>query len=208
MNSASPTSPGKSLRRLLPGAAVTLLITFSACGGESSPPQVRRGNQEIWSWAWQTATESQREAMADGEITFDEYEAAALRAVQCITERGDMRAEALYDADTKTYQLAMRMDYPPGSVDRSYIEKKVAEADECYREHWNGINDAWSAQNQPSEQELAAARSAFASCLRESGLEVPDSPGPGDLEPFLGTEEYLACARRIQAEFGLPGFGG
>ena len=182
-------------------AAVMILLTAS-CGSASMPPRAKSAEPNLWAWAWEAASPSQRRAMEDGEVTFAEYEAAALRAVQCINDIGDLAGEAVFDKSSNTYQVAARGRVGPDS------DKKRIQTDDCYKEHWNAINDAWGAQNQPSEKELADARTALAACLREAGLAIPDPASPADFAPHQSTAVFQTCAREVGEKFGLPNFGG
>jgi hypothetical protein len=196
---------------------LALIVAATACGSDRDPgpPRPKSGFEPLWAVAWEEASDSQREAMADGEVTFAEYEAAALRAVQCIDEiDGVVRGEARYSEHTRTYELGARYSLPPGeritidNMNESPYRERGEKTDACYREHWNGINNAWAAQNQPSEQELFAARQALAACLREAGIDVPDPASQEDFAGLERTESYFPCVERIEEEFGIPGFGG
>lgn len=187
-------------------------ILASACGSEtaSGPPTPKAGLEGLWNTAWEEASKSQREAMADGEVTFAEYEAAALRTVQCIDDiDGVVRGEARYNEHTRTYELGARYSLSPGeritidNMNESPYRERGEKTDACYREHWNGINNAWSAQSQPSEQQLNDATQALAQCLHDAGVEIPEAAGPEDL---AGTERhaaYVPCVERIEQEFGI-----
>lgn len=187
-------------------------VLTAACGREVNQPKPVSGNETLWNVGWEMADDEQREAMADGEVTFAEYEAAALRAVQCVDEiNGEIYGEARYDERTHTYQVAARQPPPAsGQIDlNSPDQVRMAKAtDACWKSHWNGINNAWAAQNQPTEQEMFDARQALAACLREAGIEVPDPASQEDFAGLERTESYFPCVKRIEQEFGIPGFGG
>jgi hypothetical protein len=182
----------------------TLLGAAVACDRNSAPDPTSRVDRHLWSTAWEQATESQRAALKDGELTFAEYEAAALRTVQCVNEKG-MAGEAIFRPASRTYEVGARWQ---STGDVALNEQNRQESDACYAEHWNGISQAWSAQNQPSEQTLQEARKALADCLREAGLELPEPPGDGDFAEHRASAAFPVCVRKTQEEFGLPNFGG
>jgi len=183
---------------------VVLSVFAPGCGADSVPEPRSSVDRNLWNTAWDEASESQRVALRDGELTFAEYETAALRAVQCIDDAG-MQGEANLEPKSRTYAIGARWQ---SSGDRESDEKKSAEADACYAEHWNGINQAWAAQNQPSEQELYDARQALAQCLRDAGLDVPAPATSEDLLAFRESGAYFACAQQAAEEYGIPNFGG
>ena len=185
--------------------AVTGMAVMSCTGPAEAPPP-QGANETLWDVAWSMATEEQREAMDDGVVTFAEYEAAALRVVQCIDEiGGDIHGEAPYNERTQRFELAARGRL---ASDPAEEERRTRETAACYEQYWNGINQAWGSQNQPTEQELHEARQAFAQCLRDAGVSVPD---PASQEDFAGLEQqeaFVPCAERIGEEYGIPYFGG
>jgi hypothetical protein len=183
-----------------------MCIALAACGGKPAAPPTPKVTVDanLWKAAWEIASDSQRPALEDGVVTFDEYEAAALRTVQCINE-GGMQGEAPFDEHTRVYVVGARWR---SSGSREGDQQKQAAVAACDAEHWNAISQAWSAQNQPTEQVLQQARSALGTCLRNAGLSVPDAPAPQDFEPYRKTEAFAACARQVQDEFGLPYFAG
>ena len=208
-DSTPPGRAGRILvgRALLPGIAVFIALVAVACGSAGDgPPRPRVAvDANLWRTAWEISTAPQREALKDGEVTFAEYEAAALRTVQCLNDNG-VTGEATYDVSTKTYSVAARWQSPTGR-EPSDLEKRAGNA-ACYAANWNGVNQAWSAQNQPSQQVLDQARAALAACLRDAGLDIPAQPRPDQLAAVQGYPAFLACSSRVGAEFGLANFGG
>jgi hypothetical protein len=180
-----------------------LMTVFYGCNRDSTPEPQVAVDPFMWKSAWDEASESQREALRDGKLTFEEYEAAAFRAVQCVNESGEMQGEAKLDGGT--YSVGARWK---SNGDRTRNERLRSESDACYREHWSGINQAWSAMNQPTETQLIAARAALAQCLREAGFELPDSPSTEDVQRHQSAEAFPRCLEKVQAESGIPNFGG
>jgi hypothetical protein len=182
-------------------------LLASACRGDGAqvPEPKQQVNRDLWERAWTMAVGSQRDALKDGELTFAEYEAAALRTAQCISAFGAMRGEAVLDPVAHSYAVGARWT---SNGDAETDRKLTKESDDCYQENWNGINQAWSAMNHPSETELNEARAALASCLREAGVEISSFPSVNELQSFRTEPSYFGCAKKVQEQFGIPYFGG
>lgn len=187
------------------GLVVALVAGVMGCSSQDPPEPVDTSDRNLWNTAWSEATSSQRAALQDGELTFPEYESAALRTVQCINDAGGMRGEAKFDRASSSYTLGARWE-SSGSTDDD--RRKQEESDACYAEHWNGINQAWAAANQPSEQELIDARAALGDCLRTAGIDIPSPPSEQDIQERRGTAGFFSCLTQVQEEFGIPNFGG
>ncbi|MCA9823842.1 MAG: hypothetical protein KC479_00250 [Dehalococcoidia bacterium] len=145
-------------------------------------------------------------------MSFSEYEAAALRTVACINEiGGGVYGEAKFNERTGEFELAARRDAQPGQrldprSDES--QRQRDETDECYREHWNGVHQAWAAQYAPSEEEINEARQALAQCLREAGVDIPDPASQQDFAGLETHEAFFPCVERISDEYGIANFAG
>ncbi len=197
-------------RYLVLCAIAAFSVLISACDGGSSsgdvPVPKASVDAMLWKYAWEIGSASQRAALADGELTFAEYEAAAMATVQCIDDAG-MQGEAKLDPKTGVYSLGARWqsDAVPDAAENG---KRQEATDACYKDHWNAINQAWSAARQPSEADLARARAALGACLRENGADVPENPSSDDFAPYRSMPAFITCAQRVQDEFGLAYFAG
>jgi hypothetical protein len=200
--------------RALPLAVLigALLVLAGSCGDDSTSPLSAQDvpepkvpvDRNLWRTAWEISNEAQREALRDGEVTFDEYEAAALKTAQCITDAG-MQGEAVLNTSTHTYEVAAR--YQSLGSYQADAERRAASA-ACGEEHWLGINQAWAAQHQPSEQTLEDARRALGACLREAGLDVPDGASAAEMALFRNAPAWGPCVQKVGAEYKLPNYGG
>jgi DNA-binding CsgD family transcriptional regulator len=185
------------------------VITYwnRGCAASACETWPRRGNRNLWYEAWRIASPSQRPALADGEVSFGEYEAAALATVACVDRAGGIRGEAVFDAGTQTYQVAARGEFGP-APDQTLMARLATETADCYAAHWGGVAQAWSAQLEPTNDSLDQARSLLGACLREAGLPAPASHPAAGLSQFRGTEPWTRCLRSVQDLAGLPGFDG
>jgi hypothetical protein len=129
---------------------LTLVVWLTACGDDDSIPQAQLPvDSNLWNAAWEIANDSQRRALRDGELSFAEYESAALRTAECLDEAG-VRGAARLEPSSQTYHLSARWQ---STGDPARDDALRAATDRCSEEHWDGINQAWLAQDQPSEQE-------------------------------------------------------
>ena len=193
------------MKRLVLTVVASVFFGY-ACGGSESPPSPQGPvDRPLWNTAWDISNETQRAALADGVLTFDEYEAAALAAVACVNAHG-MEGEAVFDAASSTYSVGARWQGVRGTPDD---DQKKRDSDECFATYWEGINQAWAAFHQPEEALLASARAALIACLERLGSEVPESTGPGEIQLLHGDPHFGTCLREVQRDFGLPPqFGG
>jgi hypothetical protein len=165
---------------------------------------VVRVDSNLWEAAWHEATAEQREALKDGELSFAEYEAAAAQTVQCMEDAG-LEGEAKLDQQSRSYAIGARWQ---SSGDRAADKEKETASDNCYAQFWNGVSQAWAAENQPTESVLNAARQALAQCLRDAGLDVPVAASSEDIAAVSHEASFAPCSQETSQEYGIPNFGG
>ncbi len=183
-----------------------LLVPFllvAACTGDAQDEPTPHGViSDVALEQFRSETDNPRhlEMLADGHISFAEYEEAVLAYVACATGRGiDVHVELRFQG--KHFEI--RATYPG---DRA--EELSALNDECFLREIGPIRPAWGLQNQPTEQELQQARAALAACLRDAGVDVPEDATSDDFANLPLTRTFAQCAERIGEEFGILGFGG
>ncbi|MGH2607782.1 MAG: hypothetical protein ACRDHF_01725 [Tepidiformaceae bacterium] len=147
--------------------------------------------------------ESQREALADGVVTYPEYEAAVRSTVACPEEAGLTILDQPHPDPSGT---TLRYSFAAG-LDLADAKRSNATHRACYVEHQAAIDMMWSAQNTPSEDVFAQARQSLTQCLREAlpDAAIPDGQVPDSVR---GSEAFLPCIAGVQKQYGLPGFGG
>ncbi|MEX1103998.1 MAG: hypothetical protein WED87_07095 [Dehalococcoidia bacterium] len=192
-----------ALAALLASASVAVLVGGQEAGGEEGHPQGADPGVIDAARTMLASTpvpESQREALADGVVTYVEYEAAVLATIACAEDAGLTIVEQPHpDPSGKTLRYGLSVGFD--------LERGSAIHRECYVEHLAAINILWSAQNTPSQEIFAEARRSLVECLSEA---LPGAITPGEQVPdwVRGSEAFLPCLEDIQREYGLPGFGG
>jgi hypothetical protein len=134
-------------------AALALTLALAACGGEDSEAQVA-------SLGGATTTTEEDDAASSEE---GEPEEALLAYARCMREHGVDVPDPQTDESGRT---EFRLVRPRGN------EKKFQEAQEACGEH---LENARPRNLDPEqEQEMREAMLAFAKCMREHGVDMPD----------------------------------
>lgn len=143
--------------------------------------------------------------LADGIVTFSEYEASVPRMAQCVKDAGARFRTADQPSLDWRGLYTYTVGWPVASPRPDCVERHV------------GILDlSWKELTAPSEQEESAAMDKLAQCMIDIGLaaEVPQGRRREDFDalgPTLSEEAralYVSCAQRIGEEFALPYFAG
>ena len=156
-------------------------------------------------------SEFQLALLEDGDLTFAEYEAAALSYKQCIEGAGYRLTNPFEMTGTGKYVFFY---VSSGTVDAAALPR-------CWDEHLNTVDKIWSihAGNLPEYQRIQEeARAAMATCIREGGVEdFPEQPGEFDYIPlfnethpkYSGDKDlYFSCRQRVADDYKLPAFFG
>jgi hypothetical protein len=142
-------------------AALALTLALAACGGEGSEAQVAALGGAT------TTTEDEAPSSEEGDP-----EEALLAYARCMREHGVDVPDPQVDGSGRA---TFRMLRPRGN------ERAFQEAEEACREHLERVRP----RNLDPEQqeELREAMLAFAQCMREHGVDIPDpefGEGGGD----------------------------
>jgi hypothetical protein len=138
-------------------AALALTLALAACGGEGADPQVASLGG--------ATTSAEQEGENDNGDDADEGnpEEALLAYARCMREHGVDVPDPQVDEDGRT---EFRLVRPRGN------EEKFQEAQEACGEH---LENARPRNLDPEqEQEIREAMLAFAKCMREHGVDMPD----------------------------------
>lgn len=152
------------------------------------------------------ASIDQQAALADREVTWEEYEAATWAAANCMQDAGlELRSTPTPDASGKmlVYGVALNGD--------AQLDRQMGEASrECMVHHSLFTDLVWQIQLSPSEQTLEAARDALGECLLESGVpeSMIDRQRLTSAIAHAPGRTYIDCANEVQRDFGIPNFGG
>jgi hypothetical protein len=167
-------------------------------------------------------SEEQQAIVADGVITFGEYEAAIFATVRCLKTAGfgvtdwpspDRREPA------EGPVLSRRGRYQYLADTHGQEGQAVAEAIEsCRTTHSDIVERLWADHVAPSQQEVQYARDLIASCLREEGVAAPTHPTgeelmrlafpPDGVATGPPREPYRSCAERAARETDIPRYLG
>lgn len=162
----------------------------------------------------------QSAVLADGVVSFSEYQAAVFAAVQCwkneglaVDGYGNIPGPVLTARGLYQY-----IQVPPTGMTKADQAAKIAK---CNIQYVSVLQPLWTDHVAPSQQDVQAARDALGACLREKGYEVPAHP---TREDFLGIvfpdgtpadgaqvefpPGFQGCATKIDDQFGMPGFRG
>mgnify|MGYP006915173715 CR=1 FL=1 len=159
-------------------------------------------------------SEAVKKKIADGVITFTEYESAVLSMLSCVEDAGAsirQRDPVLSSRGLYTWGISWQ-------ISKGDLSDKVFA---CEQRELGIIDLLWKEHVAPSEQEVQQAMQEMAACLSSSGLGTlvpPNSPQPRDFQAIPRTlagagrdddiPRYVSCARQVQDTFGLIGFIG
>ncbi len=180
-----------------------VLFAVLACTGDAQDEPDQHGvisDAALEQFRSETDNPRHHEMLADGVVSFAEYEEVLLAYAACTADIGvEVRLTLRYQG--KFFEILTNI---PGDAAPEVFEQD----DECYWREVGPINQLWGLQNQPTEQEIQQARAALAACLRDSGIEVPEDATSDDFANLPPSRSFVLCAERIGEEFGIPGFGG
>jgi hypothetical protein len=159
---------------------------------------------------WDTLSEFQSDMLADGRVTAGEYDAAALAFIGCGREAG----YEYVGSETPNMRGRYNFIFRGSKTSSGSLEDQHRSIAECRAEYLDAVELFWARHTAPSEEELQDARRAFAACLNDRGLTVPEDPSPGQMaELLIGPDGRFPSAMRdcqslIEEQFGLSGFIG
>ncbi|MCL4241150.1 MAG: hypothetical protein KJ048_07325 [Dehalococcoidia bacterium] len=149
--------------------------------------------------ALRSASEYQREILADGVVTFEEYETSVLATVTCLRESGlEIRTGPELDASGRRYTYSYTGGGDAGRQSELFWG--------CYREYGDKVDTAWAYQTTPTEQERQAQRRFLTACLQDRGVAVPGAPESPNFSgiPAAYPSEFRVCSLRLATEHGVP----
>lgn len=169
---------------------------------------------------FEVAGEAEQPAIADGVLTFDEYESLVLATVGCMENAGVRvvhsagygRADGIQGGprlssrgvDSYFGQVTTYSATPPTAQFRTIDLCKAGSAQ---------VEHLWAQHAAPGEPDLQAMRDFMARCLERSGVSPAESPSDQDLrrvleEGMLSREAYRECQFQAADAFEidrLPG---
>jgi hypothetical protein len=154
--------------------AVVAAILLAACSSDSVASPTTAGT-----------TDQQAAALADGVVTFEEYEAAYGRFSDCLTAAGFPLIESRLDPVTEQYQYVIAGPAVEGGTE-----------DRCMKDFYDRVEIAWvqnpDRQQDPNNQSAADVMRA---CLLKVGVSAPADATNEDLLALLSDNslELAAC---------------
>ena len=160
------------MRRLstkLCAAAMSLTAAVgTACGSAERPEDVHELDVEQVAAG---TTEFQRALLADGEVTFAEYEKATLAAINCLQQAGLVvegpHPRGGHDDRFLDYNYGFD-DIPPDQLD-AMNERMLAVGDACEREYRLDVARVWEHQPLLAPARREQPREVVIGCLRAAG---------------------------------------
>lgn len=156
---------------------VALVVTLAACGGPGEDSATPVASGLVAEAREAGADESQLEILADGQVTYTEYEQAMNRAFACLRERD-------FDVDvkgTRPFNGVTVLDYQvQGTTDATNLDDPTARERmlECELRYSDAVNSFWQVMSPDAvafiERRDAALAPGLAACLGEHDVDVPD----------------------------------
>ena len=205
--------------------AITLVALVGAvalaCGGDgaaplpagpASPPAAASVSPAGGSNTPGSSGDFQQQILADGKVTFDEYERAVLAMVACAKEAGFAPQEEPKPDRRGVYYLSFAQDL--AGADEARREEASNAIRQCYRTYFTTVQDAFRRQVAPSESELQRARNDLGACLRDNGIAAPERPSSADWSAYMrpgassagDIAAFRGCLAAVQDTYALgPG---
>lgn len=196
MRTATPRTSTSRQHSALAAAASALLLTTGCTSpgaapaptptatASETPDAADRAAQAVENARAAGADPSQIEILQDGVVTFEEYEAAMLRSLECMRGHGfDVRVNGTKPSDGVE---VLDFEVRPTSPELEFSnEDAVAKVEEC-RDVWSAEVDAfwqvWSPDAVAfAERRDAAVAPAMRACLEEHGVTVADDATMRDM---------------------------
>ena len=133
--------------------------------------------------------------LADGELTFEEYERGFLAFGECAKTHGWEFPEPPRLTSRQNYEFRL---YRPNSegVAPETIQASQQAVEDCRMEYFDEIQRIWSLKTALSGVERQAARDDLGRCLEAAGYDLPEHPSSDDWTPFIVVSSGLDLAAR------------
>ncbi|HHQ49614.1 MAG TPA: hypothetical protein ENK19_12125 [Acidobacteria bacterium] len=192
---AGPAGPTTAMSVGLDGSpvATTAVVSSTTSVGvpDRSPPRLQDDLPEF-----------QARIVADGEVSFAEYEEAVLATVRCLRARGVEVIGPYLESEAGRYGRPV-FTVGPRDPSRFYLwsltsptEEGIEDAERqnaaCRAEYLDAVEVLYTWLNEPSEEEWADWYRRLEACLKANGVEVP-AGDRSTLSSFAVEHRDLGC---------------
>lgn len=132
--------------------------------------------------------------LADGVVTFDEYERAVLATMTCMEDRG-LDVEGPHRSERRCVPF---VDFAFGGAEADLAEADAIQ-EACALDHVSAVADTYAYQDRPSSEELTRQQELVVECLGRIGIAVGDDAGPERVDAALDAagEEGGRCLGEV-----------
>lgn len=141
---------------------IAMLLVGCSSGGADPRAVVLNSAQE----ARTAGSEANAQAMEDGELTEDEYRAAARRYQECYRDEGIVLPEPIL---SPVDNVTLEWDFPDTAFSS---DAQISEALEICTSQWTPVSLAYGATHEQHIDPLLLA--ATRECLQDAGFDTPD----------------------------------
>ncbi len=148
--------------------------------------------------------------LADGQVTFAEYEQAIASEVSCLrAEAPSVVVRGPYPDPASDKLLAYDATLEGAARDLE-VERRFERAQaSCHRRYADDIGVIWAAQDAPSEEQRRTMLRGLAECLAGEGLRISAEPDMDELAAALpsdgsASDGVEACLERYRRVFVAP----
>ncbi|MDR0504976.1 MAG: hypothetical protein LBG70_04110 [Bifidobacteriaceae bacterium] len=186
--------------------ATILMVAMCACSLTRKDNQL---NQLDLAALQARTSDFQKEIIADGHVTQDEYEKAIFAQWQCVKEAGFSPAQPEWVQDIFGFSNEMTADT---DAQLAELSAKYDEAyDRCYKEYALEVSRVWVAQSLLSPAEREAVKPEVIACLRNVGISVSENAEEDQIYAAMTREtrqQWMTCYEQYTGFFTtLPADG-
>jgi hypothetical protein len=189
---ASSATKGLTLNLLM------VAILAISCGGDGDDSVANETTvpSYIAELLGQTTSDFQRGLLADGVITPAEYEQATFAYIACLDDAGIPHSvPELTTARGATPKWRFQIGPWPSAAELTDVDNR------CREENSSEIEEAWSLQEAPSQEEIDAVRDTAVACANAAGFSFADYDTMAASLDSLSQEDQTTVALCIREAF-------
>jgi hypothetical protein len=175
------------------GAAI-LLSLVAGCGATDHRP-LPRAHLDVQQVA-QDSTRFQREILADGNVTFAEYERSTLATIRCLEAAGFV-VEGPFPrngTDTRYLDFSYEARARAGETAESVARRLQADGNGCEQQFRSAVARVWEYQHLLTPAQREGQRTLLIACLRAGGLTIADDASEAEVVRVSFTRDNPAAA--------------